>query len=136
MTILLPEEDIGIDDLIDLLKRNKSTRKTSSIIVVAEGDANGGAYEVARKVKKRYDFLETKVTVLGHVQRGGSPSCFDRVIASRMGVAAVEGLIKGYHKHMVGFKNDQVSYCRLSDAIIGYHPINQELLRISKIISI
>lgn len=136
MTILLPEEDISIDDLIALLKKNKTTRKTSSIVVVAEGDANGGAYEVARKVREKFDFLETKVTVLGHVQRGGSPSCFDRVMASRMGVAAVEGLKKGYFKHMVGFQNDQIRYCRLIDAVKGHHPINQEMLRISKIVSI
>lgn len=136
MTILLPEEDISIDDLVKQLKKNKTTRKTSSIIVVAEGDANGGAYEVARKIKNSYKYLETKVTILGHVQRGGSPSCFDRVMASRMGVAAVEGLIKGFDKHMVGFTNDQIRYCRLEDAITGNHPINQEMLRISKIISI
>lgn len=136
MTILLPEEDISIDELVALLKKNKTSRKTSSIVVVAEGDANGGAYEVARKVKKNFKFLETKVTILGHVQRGGSPSCFDRIIASRMGVAAVEGLKKEYHKHMVGFVNDQINYCRLSDAVLGHHPINQELLRISKILSI
>jgi 6-phosphofructokinase 1 len=136
MTILLPEEDISIDELVEQLKRNKGARKTSSIVVVAEGDANGGAYEVARKVREKFDFLETKVTVLGHVQRGGSPSCFDRVIASRMGVAAVEGLNKGYDRHMVGFQNDQIRYCRLEDAILGTHPINEEILRISKIISI
>jgi len=136
MTILLPEEDISIDELVALLKKNKTSRKTSSIVVVAEGDANGGAYEVARKVKQSFKFLETKVTILGHVQRGGSPSCFDRIIASRMGVAAVEGLKKDYHKHMVGFVNDQINYFRLSDAVLGHHPINQELLRISKILSI
>ena len=136
MTILLPEEDISIDDLIEQLKKNKTTRKTSSIIVVAEGDANGGAYEVARKVKKKFKYLETKVTVLGHVQRGGSPSCFDRVMASRMGVASVEALMKGYDRHMIGFSNDQIRYCKLEDAVAGHHPINEEMLRISKIISI
>jgi len=136
INILLPEEDISIDDLVTTLKRNKTSRKTSAIVVVAEGDANGGAFEVAKKVKEHFKFLETKVTVLGHIQRGGSPSCFDRVMASRMGVAAVEALMKGYDKHMVGFTNDQIRYCRLEDAIVGHHPINQEMLRISKIISI
>jgi 6-phosphofructokinase 1 len=136
ISILLPEEDIGIDDLIELLKRNKATHKTSSIVVVAEGDANGGAYEVAKKVKEKYNHLETKVTVLGHVQRGGSPTAFDRVMASRMGVKAVEGLLEGFESHMVGFKNDTIQFCKLAEAIAGTHPINQELLRISKILSI
>ena len=104
--------------------------------MVAEGDANGGAMEVARKVNEKYDHLETKVTVLGHVQRGGSPTAFDRVMASRMGVKAVEGLLDGYDHHMVGFSNDTIKYCRLKDAINGVHPINEELLRISKILSI
>jgi 6-phosphofructokinase 1 len=136
ISILLPEQDIGIDDLIDILNRNRATHKTSSIVVVAEGDANGGAYEVAKKVKEKYSQLETKVTVLGHVQRGGSPSAFDRVMASRMGVKAVEGLLEGYHEHMVGFVQDTMKYCKLSEAIAGTHPINEELLRISKILSI
>jgi 6-phosphofructokinase 1 len=136
ISILLPEEDIGIDELIAILNRNRATHKTSSIVVVAEGDANGGAYEVAKKVKQKYNQLETKVTVLGHIQRGGAPSAFDRVIASRMGVKAIEGLLEGYDHHMVGFKNDTIQYCELIDAISGTHPINQELLRISKILSI
>lgn len=136
ISILLPEEDIGIDELIDLLKRSKVTHKTSSIVVVAEGDANGGAYEVAKKVKEKYNHLETKVTVLGHVQRGGSPTAFDRVMASRMGVKAIEGLLEGYDHHMVGFLNDTIQFCKLKNAITGTHPINEELLRISKILSI
>lgn len=135
-SILLPEEDISIKELIELLKRNKVTHKTSSIIIVAEGDANGGAYEVAKKVKEKYNYLETKVTVLGHVQRGGSPSAFDRVMASRMGVKAIEGLLAGYDQHMVGFVSDTIQYSKLSNAISGSHPINEELLRISKILSI
>lgn len=136
ISILLPEEDIGIDDLIRILKRNKATHKTSSIVVVAEGDANGGAYEVAKKIKEKYKYLETKVTVLGHIQRGGSPSAFDRVMASRMGVKAVEGLLEGYDSHMVGFISDTIKYSKLSSAVSGSHPINEELLRISKILSI
>lgn len=136
ISILLPEEDIGIDELISLLDRGEATHKTSSIVVVAEGDANGGAFEVAKKVKEKYDHLETKVTVLGHIQRGGSPSAFDRVLASRMGVKAVEGLLAGYTQHMVGFSNDTIKYCKLSNAIRGTHPINEELLRIAKILSI
>jgi 6-phosphofructokinase 1 len=117
ISILLPEEDIGIDDLISVLNRGEATHKTSSIVVVAEGDANGGAYEVAKKVKEKYDHLETKVTVLGHIQRGGSPSAFDRVLASRMGVKAVEGLLSGYNQHMVRFSNDTIKYFKLSEII-------------------
>jgi 6-phosphofructokinase 1 len=136
IAVLLPEEEMSIDDLIGVLEKSAESNKTSSIVIVAEGDANGGAYEVARKVNERYAQYETRVTVLGHIQRGGTPSCWDRVLASRMGVAAVEGLIGGQTDVMIGICNDMETYTPLSEAIKEKFRLNTTELRISKILSI
>jgi 6-phosphofructokinase 1 len=94
--ILIPEEDIGLETLVNSLKRSKRSGKSSSIVIVSEGDKTGGnVFELAEDVKKQLPFYDTRVTVLGHLQRGGSPSCFDRVLASRLGVKAVEFLLDG-----------------------------------------
>jgi 6-phosphofructokinase 1 len=136
IAILLPEEELSIDDLVQILDRGGESKKTSSIVIVAEGDTNGGAVEVARKVNARFSQYETRVTVLGHIQRGGAPSCWDRVLASRMGVAAVEGVLKGETDVMVGIVNDKQMYVPLSDAINKKVIPNLDELRISKILSI
>ena len=127
---------MSIDDLIGVLEKSAESNKTSSIVIVAEGDVNGGAYEVARKVNERYAQYETRVTVLGHIQRGGTPSCWDRVLASRMGVAAVEGLIGGQTDVMIGICNDMETYTPLSEDIKEKFRLNKTELRISKILSI
>lgn len=136
IAVLLPEEDLSIDELIQILERGAASRKTSSIVIVAEGDENGGAYEVAQKVTEKYSEYETKVTVLGHIQRGGVPSCWDRVLASRMGVAAVEGLVAGEHNVMIGIVNDQERFTSFEEAITSNVNPNLEELRMSKILSI
>lgn len=136
IAVLLPEEEMSIDDLVGVLEKSAESNKTSSIVIVAEGDANGGAYEVARKVTEKYAQYETRVTVLGHIQRGGTPSCWDRVLASRMGVAAVEGLLNGYSDVMIGIIHDQEVYTPLVDAISKKFHLNQTELRIAKILSI
>lgn len=136
IAVLLPEEDISIDQLIDILDKGKASNKTSSVVIVAEGDANGGAYEVAKKVTAKYSQYETRVTVLGHIQRGGAPSVWDRVLASRMGVAAVEGLLKGERDVMIGVINDKESFTPLAEAISSKAGLNSEEIRISKILSI
>lgn len=136
IAVLMPEEEMSIDELIEVLEKGAASNKTSSIVIVAEGDANGGAYEVARKVNQRYSQYETRVTVLGHIQRGGVPSCWDRVLASRMGVAAVEGLIKGHKDVMIGIINDKEEYVKLNDAISQKAQPNAEEMRIAKILSI
>lgn len=136
IAVLMPEEEMSIDELIEVLEKGAESNKTSSIVIVAEGDANGGAYEVARKVNQRYSQYETRVTVLGHIQRGGVPSCWDRVLASRMGVAAVEGLIKGHKDVMIGIINDKEEYVSLNDAISRKAEPNAEEMRIAKILSI
>lgn len=136
IAVLMPEEELSIDELINILEKGAESNKTSSIVIVAEGDTNGGAYEVARKVNQKYSQYETRVTVLGHIQRGGVPSCWDRVLASRMGVAAVEGLIKGHSNVMVGIVNDKETYTTLRESITRKAEPNAEEIRIAKILSI
>ena len=136
IAVMLPEEELSIDELIAILEKGAESNKTSSIVIVAEGDANGGAYEVAKKVNAKYAQYETRVTVLGHIQRGGSPSAWDRVLASRLGVAAVEGLIAGETNSMAGLVNDQIKYTPLETSISMKFQLNKEELRIAKILSI
>ena len=136
VAIMLPEEEMSIDELVKILERGAANNKTSSIVLVAEGDENGGAYEIAKKVQEKYTYYDTKVTILGHLQRGGAPSCYDRVLASQLGVAAVEGLLNGKRDVMVGIINNKITYTLLENAIKIDAGINPELLRISKILSI
>ena len=136
IAVLLPEEDQSIDELIAILEKGKASNKTSSIVIVAEGDANGGAYDVARKVNEKYSEYETRVTVLGHIQRGGEPSCWDRVLASRMGVAAVEGLLDGKTDVMIGVQNDTEVFTPLKEAFTRKASLNPNEIRMSKILSI
>ncbi len=136
IAVMLPEEKMEIDELIQVLRIGYQNKKTSSVVVVAEGNPNGGAYEVAQKVKERYKEYDTKYTVLGHLQRGGAPSCFDRILASQMGVAAVEALLDGKNDVMVGIINNKIKFTPLVDSVGIHNPIDEELLRISKILSI
>jgi len=104
--ILIPEENMGIERLLESLDKSRKTGKTSSIVVVSEGDQIGkNIAEVANSIQTRLPDYEVKVTVLGHIQRGGSPSCFDRVLASRLGVGAVDALLEGYSNIMVGIEH-------------------------------
>jgi 6-phosphofructokinase 1 len=134
--ILIPETKTSIDELVQNLKKGRANRKTSGLVIVAEGDEEGGAYEVARKVKEQFDGYEMKVTVLGHIQRGGSPSCFDRVLASRLGVAAIEGLRNGESRMMAGLIHNKVVYTPLTQASKMHSEMDNDLFRISKILSI
>lgn len=136
VAIMLPEEERSIDELVAILDRGARSKKTSSIVIVAEGNPNGGAYEVAKKVQEQYDHYDTKVTILGHLQRGGSPSCHDRVLAGRMGVAAVEGLMNERKDVMVGIRKGQIAFTLLENALKLNLEMNSEMLRISKILSI
>lgn len=133
--ILIPEEKATIEELIDTLRKGRPS-KNSSIVVVAEGDELGGAIEIANLVNEEFTQYETKVTILGHLQRGGSPSGYDRVLASRLGLASVEALLKGKTGYMVGIINNKVSFTPLEEAIKHNNEINQELIRLSKIISL
>lgn len=134
--ILIPEQNIGIDQLVVSLKKSKKAGKTSSIVVVAEGDKTGSnVFELAKSVEKKFPDYEIKVSVLGHMQRGGSPSCFDRVLGTRMGVKAVESLINGDFSKMVGVKEGKITLTPLKSAIKGKSKINSELLRVSEIMN-
>jgi 6-phosphofructokinase 1 len=136
IAIVLPEDEMSVDELVETLKSTEESGKTSSIVIVAEGSKSGGAYEIAKKVNEKYSDYETRVSVLGHLQRGGAPSCYDRVMASRMGVAAVEGILQGRKDVMVGVINDRECYTPLEDAISRRHLPNRDELRIARILSI
>lgn len=136
IAIVLPEDEMSIDDLVETLRASEESGKSSSIVLVAEGSKSGGAYEIARQVTEKYSEYETRVSVLGHLQRGGAPSCYDRVISSRMGVAAVEGLLEGRKDVMIGIVNDRETYTPLVDAISQRKLPNRDELRIARILSI
>jgi len=134
--ILIPEEDLGLDRLLESLRKSKRSGKSSSIVVVAEGDKIGkNVFQLKDYVEENMTEYEVRVSVLGHMQRGGSPSCFDRVLASRMGVRAVEELMAGKSAYMVGLLNDKISLTPFDQAIKGQSKINMELLRVSEIMT-
>ena len=134
--ILIPEVNMVFDNLINSLKKSKKSGKTSSIIVVAEGDKTGkNVFELASKIEENLPKYETRVSVLGHIQRGGSPTCFDRVLGTQLGVKAVEALIAGKNGLMVGIDNGKIIYTPLNKALKGKTKINKELLRMSQIMN-
>jgi len=134
--ILIPETVTYIDELIKILEFNYTQNKTSGIIIVAEGDDEGGAYDIARKVNEKFKRYNTRVTVLGHIQRGGSPSCMDRVLASTLGYEAVEALLKGQKGVMVGKVNNKIKYTPFSKSIKHHQKINRNLLEMARVLSI
>jgi len=134
--ILIPEEDLGLNRMLESLERSRRAGKSSSIVVVAEGDKSGkNVYQLAQYVEENLPEYDVRVSILGHMQRGGSPSCFDRVLASRLGVKAVELLLDGKTNLMVGLKDNIVISTDIKEAISGGHSINYELLRVSDIIT-
>jgi 6-phosphofructokinase 1 len=135
--ILIPEEDLGLSRLLESLKRSKLSGKSSSIVVIAEGDKIGKTvFELKDYINENLPEYDVRVSVLGHLQRGGAPSCFDRVLASRLGVAAVENLLLGKSNVMVGLLSDKIALTPLEQAIKGNVGIDQELIRVSDIVSI
>ena len=135
--ILIPEEDMGLDRLLQSLKKSKRSGKSSSIVVVSEGDKTGkNVFELANYVEENLPEYEVRVSVLGRMQRGGSPSCFDRVLASRLGVKSIELLLDGQFNVMVGLMNNKIETVPLEKAVKGKHDINKELLRMSDILSV
>lgn len=134
--IMIPEKKMTTEQLIEKLEAGAKSKKLSSLVVVAEGGKSGGAIEVAEKVKQQIDSYDTKVTILGHLQRGGAPTCFDRVLASKLGVAAVEGLLAGKADVMAGMINNKITYTPLLQAVTEKKEIGEEALRVAKILSI
>jgi 6-phosphofructokinase 1 len=133
--ILIPERKTDIDELIGSLQEKERRKKLVNMVVVAEGDDFGGANEVAKLVKERMPLADTRVCILGHIQRGGSPTCLDRLIASRMGYAAVECLLEGRFNVMVGILNNRMHYTLLEKAVKSKQKISEEWIRIVKILA-
>ncbi|MEZ7902017.1 MAG: 6-phosphofructokinase 1 [Flavobacteriales bacterium] len=134
--ILVPETKTYINKLIAKLEAGRRKSKTSGIVIVAEGDNAGGAYEIARKVKEKFNFYDTRVSVLGHLQRGGKPSARDRVLASQLGFSAVENLIAGETNKMVGMENNKVVLTPFEKAIKYNKELNPNLLKLVEVLSI
>jgi 6-phosphofructokinase 1 len=133
---IIPEDTMSIEELFAKLDEGGKTNKKSSLVVVAEGSKIGNAMELSKKFAERNNYFDIKVTILGHLQRGGNPTYFDRVLASKMGVAAVEGLINGKNDVMVGMLNNQIVYNSFNMIMSHHHEIDNESLRIAKILSI
>jgi len=135
--ILLPEKETAIEDLIENLKSGQSKKKSSSIVIVAEGDKHGGAYDIAKLVEKQVKNYDIKVTILGHLQRGGSPSAFDRILGSRLGFAAVNALIAGETQMMVGLEANYIKTTSLEEALTQHEfKLEDDLLKMAEILSI
>lgn len=132
--ILIPEKKTDFEHIIQSLQEKEKRKKLVNLIVVAEGDEFGGV-ELAKLIKERMPLLETRICILGHIQRGGSPTCFDRLIASRMGYSAVECLIEGRHNVFVGIVNNKMHYIPLNEAVKKKQRISEEWMKIVKILS-
>jgi 6-phosphofructokinase 1 len=134
--ILIPELETDTINLHDHLAKEYKRKKLTNIVLVAEGDETGGAFKIAEEVKEDFKGFDIRVTVLGHLQRGGSPSAFDRVIASQMGVAAVEALMDDQQSVMVGMINREIVHTPFNKTIKHQKDINQKLLEVQEILSI
>jgi 6-phosphofructokinase 1 len=133
--ILIPETRTAIEQVVAILERGWQRKKSSCIVIVAEGDEEGGTVEVANKVKEKFNHYDTKICVLGHIQRGGSPTCADRVLASRLGVAAIQCLHEGKAGVMVGVVKDQIQFTPLAHIKQEHKINNTDLLSIAEILS-
>lgn len=133
--VLVPEAKSDINTLIAILEKGWNRQKSSSIVVVAEGQHEGGAFEVARQVKEKFTHYDTRVSVIGHMQRGGSPTCMDRVLASRLGAAAVENLLHGERNKMVGMIHWNVELTPFENATKHNLEMNPHMLKIAEILS-
>jgi len=134
-SVLIPERKTDIEAIIKQLAEKERRHKLVNLIVVAEGDDFGGANEVGKIITERLPMQDVRVCILGHIQRGGSPSCFDRLIASRMGYSAVECLIEGRHNVFVGIVNNRMHYTPLNEAVKKKQRINEEWMKIVKILA-
>jgi 6-phosphofructokinase 1 len=133
--ILIPERKTRMEDLVSSLQEKERRKKLVNLIVVAEGDEFGGAYNVQKALKEKLPHAEIRVCILGHIQRGGAPSCIDRLIASRMGYHAVESLMEGRHNVLVGIMNNKMNYVPLENAVKNKGKISEEWMKIVKILA-
>jgi 6-phosphofructokinase 1 len=133
--ILIPETPTYVDQLLNKLEKGWQRKKTSNILVVAEGDDFGGAQKVAEAIKQKFEHFEIRISVLGHMQRGGSPSAMDRVLASQLGNGAVNSLVAGDYGKMVGLINNQIVTTDLEKAIKHHKTVNTRLLELAEVLS-
>ena len=133
--ILIPENTVSIDTLVGQLRKGVKRGKLFSLVIVAEGNKTGGAAKVAEEVAEKIPELESKVTIIGHLQRGGAPSCHDRVLASRLGASAVKALMDGNYNKAVGIINDEIVYTEFSDAISKDKSPKKSLIEMTQILA-
>ncbi|MCC8424424.1 6-phosphofructokinase [Mucilaginibacter sp. UR6-11] len=133
--IMVPETKSDINALFDRLERGRKD-KTSKIVMVAEGDEPGGAFEIGKAIMKRFPHYDTRVSILGHIQRGGKPTCMDRVLASQLGVAAVEALKNGHSGEMVGLIHNDIAFTPFGQSVKHHHEVNAEYIRIVEMLSL
>jgi len=133
--VIIPESNRTLDDLVSELQLNTRRKKLFSLVIVAEGSKLGGAAQIAQYVQQRIEHADIKVTIIGHLQRGGSPTALDRVLASRLGHAAVTGLLEGRKDVMVGIINDQLTFTPFEEAIFKTKTPNEDLQRLAEILA-
>ena len=133
---IIPEMETEVDQLAELIQNGFRKSKNSAIVIVAENPVTGGATALAERVKKEFPQYDARVTILGHIQRGGSPTAFDRILASRMGEGAIEALMEGQRNVMIGIENGRIVYVPFSKAVKHHKEINRSKLDLVKILSI
>lgn len=133
---IIPEDQTDVDQLGQFISRGFRKSKNSSIVIVSESKKDGGAMYYANRVRNEYPQYDVRVTILGHLQRGGTPSAVDRILASRLGVAAIEALNEGQRNVMIGISNDRIVYVPFSKAIKIDKPIDKELINVLNVLSI
>lgn len=133
---IIPEFNTEVDQLEEFIKNGFRKSKSSSIVLVAESEITGGAMHYAERVKNEYPQYDVRVTILGHLQRGGRPTAHDRIIASRMGVASIQALLEGQRNIMIGIDHDEIVYVPFNKAIKNDKPINKELVNVLNELSI
>ena len=135
--VMVPEVLTPLSEVVETLKAGWSRQKSSSIIIVAEGEEEGNASQIAEKIRAQVQpDIDMRVTTLGHIQRGGIPTAYDRILASRLGLGALEGLMNGEKNVMAGVVNNELVYTPFKDTIRLPKPINEDLLRMVKILSV
>jgi 6-phosphofructokinase 1 len=135
--VLLPEKETSLKELIAKLNFGVNSKKSSSIVIVSEGNKYGGAYDIAKSIKRKFSHYDTKVTILGHLQRGGSPSGFDRILAGRLGFSAVKAIIGGETLKMVGLRGNEIKLTTLEEALNAHvYKLEDDLLEMTHVLSI
>ena len=134
-SILIPETDTDIETIVEMYRKGMRRKKLFNLVIIAEGNENGGAQEIADKVMQKLPESECRVAVIGHLQRGGAPSCLDRLVASRLGYKAVTGLMEGKRDVMVGISQNRTVYVPLKDAIERKKSPDEDMILMANILA-